>query len=80
MTPANFTNDRHLLARDFVKQVDHPMHGEVPLLGFAPMMSNSDVPLRAAPLLGEHTASVLGDELGLDEAEISSLREAGSIG
>ena len=73
-------HDRHLLARDFVKQVDHPMHGEVPLLGFAPLMSNSDVPLRAAPLLGEHTASVLGDELGLDEAEISSLREAGSIG
>ncbi len=72
-------HDRHLLARGFVKQLDHPMHGEVPLLGFAPRLSNSDVPLRVAPLLGEHTASVLGDELGLDAAEITSLREAGLI-
>ena len=72
-------HDRHLLARGFVKRLDHPMHGEVPLLGFAPRLSNSDVPLRVAPLLGEHTASVLGDELGLDAAEITSLREAGLI-
>ena len=55
------------------------MHGEVPLLGFAPRMSNSDVPLRVAPQLGEHTDSVLSEELGLGAAEISSLRESGFI-
>ena len=76
---AELHNDRHLLARGFVKQVDHPMHGEVPLLGFAPRMSGSDVSLDAAPLLGEHTASVLGDELGLDAREIASLAQAGLI-
>jgi crotonobetainyl-CoA:carnitine CoA-transferase CaiB-like acyl-CoA transferase len=34
---------------------------------------------RPAPLLGEHTAEVLG-ELGLSEAEIDRLAAAGAIG
>jgi formyl-CoA transferase len=32
------------------------------------------------PWLGEHTADVLGDELGLSDAELSELRESGAIG
>ena len=36
------------------------MHGEVPLLGFGPRLSGSDIPIERAPLLGE--------DLGLDPA------------
>ena len=76
---AELHTDAHLAERGFVHAIDHPVHGEVPLLGFAPRMSASDVPLRRAPLLGEHTSEVLGDELGLAGAELSALREAGAI-
>ena len=71
--------DPHLLARGFVRTVDHPMHGKVRLLGFAPRMSASDVPLQRAPLLGEHTQEVLGDELGLASGALDALEDAGVI-
>ena len=37
-------------------------------------------PPRAPPTLGAHTDSVLREVLGMDEAEISSLRESQVIG
>jgi crotonobetainyl-CoA:carnitine CoA-transferase CaiB-like acyl-CoA transferase len=44
-------------------------------------MSGTPVTYRhAPPLLGEHTAEVLSDRLGLDEAEIAELRDRGVIG
>jgi formyl-CoA transferase len=72
--------DPHLNARGFVKTVEHPEHGAVRLLGFAPRLSDSDVPLRAAPLLGEHTDEVLARELKLSAAELRSLRDSGATG
>ena len=71
--------DPHLVARGFVHTVDHPMHGAVRLLGFAPRMSESDVPIARAPLLGEHTAEVLAGELGLESDNLDGLRQAGVI-
>jgi formyl-CoA transferase len=71
--------DPHLLEREFVHTLEHPGHGEVPLLGFAPRMSASQVPIERAPLLGEHSDEVLAGELGLGEAELRSLREAGVV-
>ena len=76
---AELHTDPHLTERGFVHALDHPFHGEVPLLGFAPRLSASEVPLRRAPLLGEHTSEVLGGELGLAEGELDALREAGAI-
>ena len=71
--------DRHLVERGFVHHLDHPMHGEVPLLGFAPRLSESQVPIKPAPLLGEHTGEVLGDGLGIDADELHKLHQAGVI-
>ena len=72
--------DPHLLERGFVHQVDHPVHGTVPLLGFAPRLSASEVPLRRAPLLGEHSDEVLSQELGLDAQALARLRADGVVG
>jgi formyl-CoA transferase len=69
--------DPHLAARGFVHTIDHPHHGRVKLLGWAPRMSASHVEIRRAPLHGEHTAEVLAAELNLDAAELRALREAG---
>jgi len=72
-------SDPHLLERGFVKHVEHPLHGDVRLLGFPPRLSDSEVPITSAPLLGEHTDEVLESDLGLDASEIASLKESGVV-
>ena len=76
---AELHTDPHLVERGFVHQLDLPVHGEVPLLGFAPRMSESEVPLQAPPLLGEHTADLLEQDLGLSTDEITKLKESGAV-
>ena len=73
-------HDEHLLSRGFVHEMEHPDHGRVRLLGWAPRLSKSDVPLRRAPLLGEHSDEVLAADLALSAAEIAELRAAGALG
>ncbi len=71
--------DPHLQARDFIQTVEHPELGEVPLLGWAPRLSNSEVPFERAPLLGEHTEDVLQGELGLSSEDLAALEDRGVI-
>ena len=73
-------HDRHLTARGFVRRMDLPVHGDVPMLGFGPRLSESRVELRQPPRLGEHTDELLAAELGLSEERLASLRDAGAIG
>jgi formyl-CoA transferase len=72
-------HDPHLTARGFVQEVDHPEHGSVLLLDKPFRLEKSDVALQAAPVLGAHTDSVLGAELGLTEDELATLRADGVI-
>jgi len=73
-------HDPHLLDRDFVKQVEHPELGQVPLLGFAARMSRSEVAMQRAPTVGEHSDEVLRADLGLADDELAALREDGILG
>lgn len=73
-------NDPHLAARGFLHKIQHEELGEVPLLGWPARLSESQVPIVAAPLLGKHTVEVLTDDLGIDAAELTRLREAGIVG
>lgn len=72
--------DPHLLERGFIKTVEHPERGEAPLLGFAPRLSASEVPMKRAPMLGEHSDEVLREDLGIDDAALSELRAKGVLG
>ena len=72
-------NDPHLTEREFVKTVEHPERGEVPLLGFAPRMSDSEVAFQRAPYLGEHSDEVLRADLGLGDDELAALRETRTL-
>ena len=74
-----FQNE-HLRQRGFIHTLDHPVHGEIQLLGWAPQMSESRVELHAAPLLGEHSDEVLAADLGLDDARLAALHESGVVG
>jgi formyl-CoA transferase len=62
-----------LRATGTVVEVDHPTRGKYLSVGNPIKMSDSPTEVRRSPLLGEHTHEVL-TELGLTEAEISSLQ------
>ena len=70
----------HMVSRGFIHEVDHPGKGKVRLLGWPARMSASQVPIKTAPALGEHSAEVLAEDLALDEARIAELMQAGVIG
>lgn len=69
----------HLCSRGFVHEIDHPEHGKIKLLGMAARLSESAVPIRAAPMLGEHTEEVLKEELNVDGVHLAELRATGAI-
>ena len=77
---AELHHDEHLVERGFIHELDLPVHGKVPMLGFAPRLSESHVPMQRPPRLGEHTDEVLSAELGLGEPELAALRDTGVIG
>jgi formyl-CoA transferase len=77
---AELHHDKHLTARGFVHEIDLPVHGKVPILGFAPRLSDSQVDITRPPRLGEHTDQLLASELGLDDEQITALRDSGVIG
>ena len=72
--------DPHLNERGFVHTVDHEARGPVQVLGSPMNLSNSQVEIAAAPLLGRHTDSVLANELNLSQTEIDRLRAGGVLG
>jgi formyl-CoA transferase/CoA:oxalate CoA-transferase len=68
-------------ARQALVEMDHPRVGNVRMVGAPVRLSETPGSVRTpAPMLGEHTDRVLTDLLGLDSAEIASLRAAGAIG
>ena len=73
-------HDKHLKERGFIHEMDLPVHGKVPMLGFAPRLSKSSVAMKRPPHLGEHTDAFLASELDLDDDSLNQLREQGSIG
>ena len=72
--------DPQIAAREMIASVDHPLVGPLELLGVPTKLSDSPAVLRAAPpRLGEHTATVLANDLGLGRAEIAALAAAGVV-
>ena len=69
-----------VLARDMVKEVEHPTCGPMKLVNTPVKYSYSTPSIRTPPpTLGQHTDEVLSDVLGMSESDISSLRGQGII-
>jgi formyl-CoA transferase len=71
--------NEHLRGRGMVVDLEHPDRGRFPMLGNPVRLSESPTDVRRAPLLGEHTAEVLGGLLGLSAAELAQLKKDGAI-
>ena len=72
--------DEHLKARNYFVNLPHPVVGVRQHCGIPWKMSETPLAVRSsAPLLGQHTDEVLAQVLGLSEAEIKTLREAGAL-
>ncbi len=71
--------DPSLRQRSMVVAVDHPVRGSYLTVGCPLQLSDSPVDYRSAPLLGQHTAELLGEVLGLSDDEIRSLQDQGAL-
>ncbi len=70
----------HAQARRMRMEIDHPIEGRVPNIGFPVKLSATPQQVRRhPPLLGEHTDEVLA-ELGLSPEDRAKLREQGAFG
>ena len=70
----------HAAAREMVVDAEHASAGRLRLAGRPIKFPGAPQrPSTAPPILGQHTALVLRDELGFSEAEIAQLRAAGVI-
>ncbi len=73
-------NDPHVLSRNMVVKVGHPVAGEIPLVGSPFKFSRTKVEFRQhPPLLGEHTDEILKNLLGFSEKTLKVYREKGII-
>ncbi|ABE36128.1 coA-transferase III family protein [Paraburkholderia xenovorans LB400] len=67
--------------RNAVRHMAHPLAGSAPTVTSPLRLSATPVEyVQPPPLLGEHTAAVLHDLLGMEPAQIAGLSQAGVIG
>lgn len=76
---AQAMSDPHYLARGMIDEIDHPRLGRMKVIGIPTKFSKTPGKVRkAAPLLGEDTASVLAG-LGIPAARIEELKSSGAL-
>ena len=69
----------HGMARQMKMEIDHPIEGKVPNIGFAVKLSGTPQQVRRhPPLLGEHNSEVLA-ELGIGDEERAQLEAQGAF-
>jgi crotonobetainyl-CoA:carnitine CoA-transferase CaiB-like acyl-CoA transferase len=77
---AQVAKDPHLKAREMILEVEHPVMGILPLLGFPVKLSATPGTVRLPPAtLGQHNQEVYRELLGMTEEELAALRQEGVI-
>jgi formyl-CoA transferase len=79
MSTRDLFTDESLRSRKMIVEVDHPTRGVYATVGCPLRLSDTDVEYDRSPLLGEHTAEVLGSLLGYSEEQIEQMRAEGAI-
>ena len=79
-TPAEFIDNRHIKARGFLQEVEHPEVGKGFYASMPFRMTETPPQVRCpAPQLGEHNEEIYHKELGFAMEELGALRRAGII-
>lgn len=72
-TVETIVNDPQIKARNMIVEVEHPVAGHLKMAGVPIKMSATPGAVeRPAPLLGQHTAELLNEILGWDEAKTNA--------
>ena len=72
-------SDPNMEARGIFRTVQHPQKGDFKMPAWPAKLSESDVPMTAAPLLGQHSEEVLGQWLDMTPSDVVALRDEGAI-
>jgi len=68
-------NNEHYLAREMIKEMEHPVIGKMKMIGTPTKFSKTEVEIKTpAPLLGQHSEAIL-QEIGYSAEKIESLLE-----
>ncbi|MDZ7726879.1 MAG: CoA transferase [Dehalococcoidia bacterium] len=75
MDSGDIFNDEHIKQRGMVQTIQHPLRGEMELLGNPIQIDHEWTRLEPSPLLGADTEDVLRCELEMSDEEIAKLRD-----
>lgn len=78
LSTKDILDDRALYDRGFLVEVSHPERGSYVTVASPIRLSDSEVPVERAPLLGEHTNEVLS-AIGYAADDIANMRATGAI-
>jgi len=67
-------NDPNFEERGIIQTIQHPTNGPFKMAGWAVRFNGKPPVVKPAPLLGQHTAEVLHDWLGMSEEQVTALR------
>ena len=77
---AEVFSEAYAAERGLVQSVPHATAGDIPTVANPVRFSTTPVEYRQGPpVLGEHTAEILTQELGMTAAQIAELSAAGAI-
>ena len=71
--------DKSLYERAMMVEVPHPTRGSFKTVGCPLRLSDSPVTVKSSPLLGEHTAEILREYMGLDKGAVEKLKAEGVV-
>ena len=79
LTIKDVVDSKDMYDSNFLQTIDHPSLGRITLPGSAYRMSDTYVPVKPAPDLGEHNDEIYKDFLGLTDKEIEKYKEENCI-
>ncbi len=72
-------NDPTFVERGIMQTMQHPIHGGFKMPAWPVQVDGKSPKVKASPILGEHTADVLTEWLGLSSADVEKLKADGIV-